>query len=275
MIWKIFSYHFVGSPDLQINKTMELAGFTNWRKIVWRIVLSIIILNAWVPTTSQAESIIYAGQFSSAPSNVTLPPEWQPLTFEKVSSHTQYSLVNDGGTQVLKAVSKSSASGLIRKVKIDIEKYPIIRWRWKAQNVLKKGDVTKKEGDDYAARIYVTFEYDPKTASLFETALVKLGRLIYGENPPIATINYIWANKAPVGTIVQSPFTKLDKMIVVETGEVSLNRWITEERNIFDDYVTAFGEKPPMVSGVAIMTDSDNTKESAIAFYGDILFKQK
>ena len=143
------------------------------------------------------------------------------------------------------------------------------------EHVLKKGDVTTKEGDDYAARVYVTFEYDPKTASLFETALVKLGRLIYGEDPPIATINYIWANKAPVGTIVQSPFTKLDKMIVVETGEVSLNRWITEERNIFDDYVKAFGEPPPMVSGVAIMTDSDNTKESAIAFYGDILFKQK
>jgi len=68
---------------------------------------------------------------------------------------------------------------------------------------------------------------------------------------------------------------KLDKMIVIESGKESLNNWVIEERNIFDDYVMAFGEKPPMISGIAIMTDSDNTRESAIAFYGDILFKQK
>jgi hypothetical protein len=64
-------------------------------------------------------------------------------------------------------------------------------------------------------------------------------------------------------------------MIVVESGKDSLNTWITEERNLFDDYVAAFGVKPPMISGIAIMTDSDNTKESATAFYGDILFRKK
>ncbi len=223
---------------------------------------------------SQAATMIYVGQFSAVRSNASLPPEWKPLIFAKITSHTQYSLVKDDGIQVVKAVSRSSASGLIRKIKIDIEKYPIIRWRWKALNILKNGDVTQKAGDDYAARIYVTFEYDPKTAGIFETAMVKLGRLVYGEDPPISTINYIWANKAPVGTIVQSPYTRLDKMIVVETGEASLNHWVTEERNILADYITAFGKKPPMVSGVAIMTDSDNTRESAIAFYGDIIFKQ-
>jgi hypothetical protein len=59
-------------------------------------------------------------------------------------------------------------------------------------------------------------------------------------------------------------------MIVVKSGKMALNTWITEERNIFDDYIRAFGEKPPMISGIAIMTDSDNTKEAATAFYGDI-----
>ena len=254
---------------------MALTGFTNCRQIIWCVVLSIIIFDGWAPIPARAKSMIYVGQFSSAPANAPLPPAWKPLTFAKIASHTQYYLVKDGGIQVVKAVSKSSASGLIRKVSIDIEEYPIIQWRWKALNTLKQGDVTKKEGDDYAARIYVTFAHDPKTAGIFETAMVKLGRLIYGENPPIATINYIWANKAPVGTMVQSPYTKLDKMIVVETGAASLNHWVTEERNILDDYIVAFGEKPPLVSGVAIMTDSDNTKESAVAFYGDILFKQK
>ena len=241
----------------------------------WRIVFPMLMLNGFVPMTSQAAGMIYAGQFSAANPGDRLPPEWKPLTFEKITSHTHYSLVKDGDTLVIKAVSNASASGLIRKIRINPEKYPVIRWRWKASNILKKGDVTKKGGDDCAARVYVTFEYDPERAGVFEKAMYQLGRLIYGEHPPIATINYIWANKAPVGTIVQSPFTKLDKMIVVESGEESLNNWVIEERNIFDDYVMAFGEKPPMISGIAIMTDSDNTRESAIAFYGDILFKQK
>ena len=83
------------------------------------------------------------------------------------------------------------------------------------------------------------------------------------------------ALKAEVGTIVSNPYTERVKMIVVESGKDSSNTWITEERNLFDDYVAAFGAKPPMISGIAIMTDSDNTKESATTFYGDILFRKK
>ena len=64
-------------------------------------------------------------------------------------------------------------------------------------------------------------------------------------------------------------------MIVVESGPAKLNTWITEERNVYEDYKRAFGEEPPMISGVAIMTDTDNTGESAEAYYGDILFKKR
>jgi hypothetical protein len=63
-------------------------------------------------------------------------------------------------------------------------------------------------------------------------------------------------------------------MIIVESGAADLNRWVTEERNVYEDYKAAFGEEPPSISGVAIMTDTDNTGESATAFYGDILFKR-
>ncbi len=72
-----------------------------------------------------------------------------------------------------------------------------------------------------------------------------------------------------------NPYSDRVKMIVIESGKEALNTWITEERNIYKDYVEAFGVEPPMMSGIAIMTDSDNTKESATAFYGDILLKKK
>ncbi|UCD32786.1 MAG: DUF3047 domain-containing protein [Desulfobacterales bacterium] len=254
---------------------MKLKGLSCCWLMLWRIVLAVFMVNLFFPMTAQAEGVIYAGQFSAANPDDRLPTEWKPLVFKKITSHTRYSLVKDGTTLVIKAISNASASGLIRKIRINPEKYPVIQWRWKAANILNKGDVTEKAGDDYAARVYVTFEYDPERTSLFDKAMIQLGRLIHGEHPPIATINYIWANKAPMETIVPSPYTKLDMMIVVETGKESLNHWVLEERNIFNDFVTAFGKKPPMISGVAIMTDSDNTKESAIAFYGDILFKQR
>jgi len=63
-------------------------------------------------------------------------------------------------------------------------------------------------------------------------------------------------------------------MFVVESGSAKLNQWVSEERNVYEDYKKAFKEEPPMISGVAIMTDTDNTAESAIAFYGDIIFKK-
>jgi hypothetical protein len=63
-------------------------------------------------------------------------------------------------------------------------------------------------------------------------------------------------------------------MIVVESGAADLNRWVTEERNVYEDYKAAFGDEPSLISGVAIMTDTDNTGESATAFYGDIVFKK-
>ena len=64
-------------------------------------------------------------------------------------------------------------------------------------------------------------------------------------------------------------------MIVVESGETKLRQWVSEERNVFEDYEKAFGKKPPMITGVAIMTDTDNTGESATAYYGDIVFKRR
>jgi len=98
--------------------------------------------------------------------------------------------------------------------------------------------------------------------------------LLYGEYPPLAAINYIWESKAPIGTMVPNPFTDRVMMFVVETGPSKLNQWVNEERNIFEDYKKAFGQEPPMISGIAIMTDTDNTGESATAYYGDILFKK-
>ncbi|HEX7766810.1 MAG TPA: DUF3047 domain-containing protein, partial [Nitrospira sp.] len=91
---------------------------------------------------------------------------------------------------------------------------------------------------------------------------------------PIGALNYIWETKTPVGTIVENAYTDFAQMIVVESGPSRVGMWVEEERNIYEDYKKAFGEEPPLINGVAIMSDTDNTKERAVAFYGDIEFRK-
>jgi hypothetical protein len=206
----------------------------------------------------------------TAPRDATLPAGWAPLTFDKIPRHTRYSVVDDAGRMVLKAQSDRSASGLIHPVKGDVRKLPLLRWQWKVENTLRNGDVTRKAGDDYPARIYVAFAYDPARASLVQRIKYEALRLIYGAYPPHAGLNYIWDTRAPVGTMVPNPFTDRVRMIVVESGDANVGKWRQYERNIYEDYKRAFGEEPPMLSGIAVMTDTDNTGESATAYYGEI-----
>jgi hypothetical protein len=221
---------------------------------------------------AQKDEVINVGTFSSTEPGSGLPAAWEALTFKNIKQHTSYSIVNDHGVSVVKAVSKASASGLIRKIEIDPKKYPIIMWRWKTTSIYEKGDVARKQGDDYPARIYITFKYEPHELGFFEKLKYGAVKALYGEYPPLAAINYIWASKAPTGTMVPNPYTERAMMIVVESGKEKIDQWVQEKRNIREDYKKAFGSELPVISGVAIMTDSDNTRESTISFFGDIIF---
>lgn len=241
----------------------------------WCFFCTILLVSAallW-PAAIMAEETLVIGNFSGADPENKIPGQWELLTFKDIDRKTTYELVEKDGTTVLMARSDNSASGLIRKKRIDPEAFPIIQWRWKATGTYEKGNVSRKAGDDYPARIYITFEYDPERVGFFEKAKFNAIKMIYGEYPPIAAINYIWASKAPTGTTVPNPFTDRTMMIVVESGEERLGTWVEESRNIYEDYLSAFGEKPPMISGIAIMTDSDNTGESTVTYYGDIVMK--
>jgi hypothetical protein len=247
-----------------------------WRVMVEVVRVGLILTMILVAGTSdfawaQGASTLEVGRFSAASEGAALPEGWKPLTFKKIPAQTKYEIINDGGVTVIKASSEASASGLTKEVRINPREYPIVRWRWKIDNLLKNSDVSRKEGDDYPARLYVTFEYDPDKVSLSRKLKYKAGRAIFGDIP-IAALNYIWETKTPVGTIVENAFTDFAQMVVVESGPQKVGLWTDEERNIYEDYKRAFGEEPPMINGVAIMSDTDNTKGRAMAYYGDIIF---
>lgn len=237
------------------------------------VFLLAVLLIAPLSLVAESPAVIEVGKFSSGTVGQAMPDGWKPLTFTKIPSHTSYEVVKDGEVTIVKAVSKASASGLIKSVVIDPKEFPIVRWRWKIDNVLKGSDVTLKEGDDFPARLYITFAYDPDRVSFGKKLKFKAGQVLFGDIP-IAALNYIWDTKAPVGTIVENAYTDFAKMVIVESGTQNVGMWIDEERNIYEDYKKAFGEEPPMINGVAIMSDTDNTKEQATAYFGDIVFQK-
>lgn len=216
------------------------------------------------------------GAFSREQPGTALPADWKPLTFKHIPRHTVYTLVRDPQDGVvLRAQAEQSASGLLRAVDLVAAERPLLRWRWKAENLIEKGDVTRQEGDDYPARIYVSFRYTPERMSVLNRVKYTAARVVYGEYPPHAGLNYIWDAKAPVGTVVANPFTDRVQMFVVESGPQHLRQWRVYERDIVADYRRAFGEDPPPISGIALMTDADNTGEAAVAYYGDITLSPK
>lgn len=198
--------------------------------------------------------------------------DWQVLKPAPKANDTRYSLVKNDGKTVLQADADRSMSGLIHAVRVDLRQYPVLRWRWKIRAPLKSADMTSKEGDDYAARIYVMFDYPNEKLSFGTRAKLKIAESFYGQKIPTAALNYIWDNRQPVGTIQPNTYTDRARMIVVQSGSVRAGQWITETRDLTADFRAAFGEDAPDVVAVALATDTDNTGESATAWYGDIEF---
>jgi hypothetical protein len=220
---------------------------------------------------AQAPLPLLVGPFSRGVPGGPLPEGWTPLVFPNIAAHTTYALVHDAEAGVvLEARANASASGLVRKLDAPAEARPLLEWRWKADALIARGDVTRKDGDDYPVRIYVSFRYSPERLSFAERVRYTAARVFYGEYPPHAGINYIWDARAPAGTVVPNPFTDRVRMIVVESGTVRLQQWLSYQRDIVADYRRAFGEEPPPISGIAVMTDADNTGETVTARYGDI-----
>jgi hypothetical protein len=191
---------------------------------------------------------------SAYPSSITLDEYQNGLAAgwkeKKFKGQTQYTVSKKDGQLCIAAVSQASASGLFYEIKVDSNTMPILSWQWWVDDVLVKGDATKKSGDDYAARVYVVFP----SAFFWRTK----------------ALNYIWDNKLPKGTFIANAYTKNAMMVVVESGFEHTGKWITEERNIREDFISAFGENPPLVGAIAIMTDTDDTGETAKAWYGMI-----
>jgi len=208
-------------------------------------VLVILIVALAAIQVAASDTELNLGRFSSG--DMT---GWKEQTLGLLKSKTTYALARDSDREVLVAHSSKSASGKIYNLNLDPKEYQTLKWSWKIDHTIKKGDEKTKNGDDFAARVYVVF---PR-----------------GFFSKTRAICYVWANKLPRGEHVSSPFTTNIITVAVDSGDELAGRWTFHQRNIYEDYKVFFGEEPPKIGAVALMTDTDNTSESAVGYYGNI-----
>ncbi len=207
----------------------------------------------WMPTcggAQAAEGDIAVGTFSRGSLS-----NWQSRSFK---GETIYEIVKDPdlGATVLAATTNGAASGRYRKMKIDLVKTPFLNWSWKVMNVFPGIDETVKSGDDFPARIYVVVE-----------------RGLLGARS--LALNYVWASQHALGSDWPSPYTSQVRLIASDSGPQGIGAWVHHKQNLREDLRKAFNEDITEIDAVAVMTDADDHKGSAQAFYGDIWFSSK
>lgn len=199
---------------------------------------------------------------------------WRPLHFRSIAEHSVYTIETSGGESFLRAESRASASGLILRESWDVGRFHRLSWRWKVDRVYEKGDVSRREGDDYPIRIYVLFRYDPSRLGILDRIKYGAARVLYGEYPPHATLNYIWANRKEETGVYVSTYTDRARLIPLESGPEKVGTWVEERVDIQADYRRAFGEEPPAEAALGIMNDSDNTGESSVSWLDDLVVSE-
>lgn len=185
--------------------------------------------------------------------------EFGTLKVRKVigaKGETKYSLGSNENGQFLRAEAKGTASGLGQKVKIDLNKTPFINITWKIEKDLKGIDEKTKKGHDFAARVFV----------VKKTGLTPLSN---------KAVNYVFSSNNSVNEFWRSPYTKSSVDYVLSTTKDNINEWVTVKANVKEHFKKLHDLDVEELSGVAIMTDTDQTKIKAISYYQNIYFSSE
>lgn len=209
---------------------------------------------------------------ASAPEPATAHPHlsgWTefPLPGKRTTRYT--SLVLDG-RPVVHAAADAAASVLRRRVRLEPEELGKVRFSWRVAELIAAADLNDQDSSDSPVRLILAFEGDHARLSLRNRVTFELAHAVTGEQPPFATLMYVWDNKAAPETVIYSGRTDRIRKIVLESGGERLGTWRHYERDIAADFRKTFGEDPGALVSVGLMTDADNTRARAEAWYGEV-----
>jgi hypothetical protein len=206
--------------------------------------------------------------FSRAPAGHALPPGWQRYTMSRHKPPAAVTVETQDGRSVVHIDADRSAGAIVDRFRAAPS--ATLRWRWKIDHTVAEGDLTRRSGDDFAARVYVFFDVPTRQLSFGQRMTLSLARRLTGENLPAAAICYVWDNHHAPGTIAPNPFYAPVRTVVIESGNGKASQWVGESRDLAADFRKAFGREPPPITGIAIAADTDNTRARANAWFGDV-----
>jgi len=222
---------------------------------------------------SQAQEAVWLGRFDAEAA--TVPAPWQVIQLDARVAPTRYRVTRWEGVLGVEAVAERSMALLARPVEIDLERTPVLCWRWRVDAPLVKADLGTKAGDDYAARVYVSFALPPSEIGWVLRGQLALARSIYGDAVPDAALNYVWDNRYPVGTRKPNVYTDRTRMIVAESGAANAGRWVVARHDVRQDVIAEFGSAQARLIQLSVAADTDNTGETAHAGFADFHFVAK
>lgn len=208
---------------------------------------------AVVATAWAADSVVVEDWRSYALGARGIPGEWKEQTWGKPAYDLE--IVSDNGQPVLRLRSKGDSSTISRDLKalVDLDETPILEWRWKVIALPSGGNACQKSTDDQAAQLYVAWLRAP-------------------ESVRSRIIGYVWDSTAAAGTICKSQKTSTVTYVVLRSGSDEFGKWITERRNVLEDFRRIYGEAPDKPTGLSLGIDSDDTRSSSESFIGPVIF---
>jgi hypothetical protein len=198
-------------------------------------------------TPLHAEDSRVVADFSSVAGGV--PAGWE---LKEKTGKADFAVVKDGDIAAARFRSANTSFSLQKEVRVDLKQFPVLAWKWKVTKLPAHADFRKSNTDDQAAQLFIAFS---KTKAIV----------------------YIWDTTAPQGLMESTspvPFMTV-KVVVVRSGPAEMGKWITESRNVYEDYKKLYGSEPPMVNGVRLQINSQHTKTAAESYFADVVFKKQ
>ena len=196
-----------------------------------------------------AEERVVIADFSRGLDAGGVPAGWQ---LKEKYGKADFAVVKDGDISAVRFRSANTSFSLEKEINVDLKQYPVLTWKWKVTKLPEGGDFRKSKTDDQAAQLFVAFT---KTKSIV----------------------YIWSTSAPQGLTQDTKpvFFMHVFVVVVRSGAAGTGMWVTEARNVYEDYKNFFGEEPPPANGMRLQINSQHTGTSAESYFADVVFKKQ
>ncbi len=187
---------------------------------------------------------------------------------------TRYAWERKLGRAAILASADASASMWRKRVAVAPQQLGQASFSWWVDELIAGADVSQVDREDAPARVLFGFGGDARRLSQRTRLMFELAHALTGEEPPYATLMYVWENRAPLESVIVNPRSDRIRKIVADSGTSQLGRWRDHRRDLAADFRRVFGEAPGPLVSIAVMTDADNTASLAKAWYGPVTLER-